>query len=161
MAKNPKYVNLGNQSLRFEKASKIIIKSRLRNKPATEGGSFCPILVEGIRDEKALRVLGFTGIIEKLNRGHSRSRIIAHLYESYGKTNSIDGKSPIIVLMDWDKTGYQIQEFFRDRMMSMDVTIDEEMHSKLSKLIKPEIITVESLSSFSNLVLLLDKDDFL
>jgi hypothetical protein len=31
---------------------------------------------------------------------------------------------------------------------AMDVTIDEEMYTKLSKIIKPEVMTVESLTSF-------------
>ena len=111
-----------------------------------EGGSNCPILVEGINDVKALRSLGFTGVIEKLNRGYSRSKLIAYLYEMYGTRNKIDGKSTIIILMDWDKTGKSIQNFFRIRLMAMDMAIDEEMHNQLSILINPEIMAVEELS---------------
>ncbi len=151
MSKNRKYFNMGSQSYRFKKASKIIKKNILRNKTRMEGGSNCPILVEGINDVKALRSLGFTGVIEKLNRGYSRSKLIAYLYETYGTRNKIDGKSSIIILMDWDKTGESIQNFFRIRLMAMDMAIDEEMHNQLSILINPEIMAVEELSSYASI----------
>jgi len=148
MSKNNNPFDASNQTLRYEKASKIILESIMRNKPITEGGANCPILVEGIKDERALRALGFNGIIEKLNRGYNRPKLIAYLYQKYGKINKIDGKSPLIVLVDWDKTGQSIQKFFKIRLNAMDVTIDEEMYTKLSKIIKPEVMTVESLTSF-------------
>jgi 5S rRNA maturation endonuclease (ribonuclease M5) len=151
MSKNRKYFDMEAQSYRFKKASKIIKENILRNKSRIEGGSNCPILVEGINDVKALRSLGFTGVIEKLNRGYSRSKLIAYLYETYGTRNKIDGKSSIIILMDWDKTGKSIQNFFRIRLMSMDMAIDEEMHNQLSILINPEIMAVEELSSYASI----------
>ena len=53
--------------------------------------------------------------------------------------------------MDWDKTGKSIQNFFRIRLMSMDMAIDEEMHNQLSILINPEIMAVEELSSYASI----------
>ena len=59
-----------------------------------EAGSV--VLVEGRRDEIALRALGFTGPIEKLNRGWPVEKIIAYIDEKY---------ESCILLMDWDRTG--------------------------------------------------------
>ena len=55
MSKNNNPFDASNQTLRYEKASKIILESIMRNKPITEGGANCPILVEGIKDEAAYK----------------------------------------------------------------------------------------------------------
>ena len=56
------------REIRFRAAAKAIAASIRRNRSG-EGNPDCPILVEGLRDEKALRALGFTGIVERVNRG--------------------------------------------------------------------------------------------
>ena len=47
------------------------------------------ILVEGKRDEIALRDLGFTGPIEKLNRGWTVDRVVVYIVENYGRSLEI------------------------------------------------------------------------
>ena len=69
---------------RFIIAAKSIQESIIRNRNINHGGSNCPLLVEGIKDVKCLRRIGFSGIIETINRGWDRSRMIAYLYEKYG-----------------------------------------------------------------------------
>ena len=64
------------RKIRFLAAAKAIASSIRRNRSG-EGNPDCPILVEGLRDEKALRALGFTGIIERVNRGWDRSGLVA------------------------------------------------------------------------------------
>ena len=76
--------NLSIREERFFLAARAIKESIIRNLPIDEGGSDCPILVEGINDVKCLRVLGFSGIIETVNKGWDRPRMIAYLYETYG-----------------------------------------------------------------------------
>ena len=83
--------NLTVRDERFFLAAKAIKESIIRNLPIEEGGYNCPILVEGINVVKSLRVLGFSGTIETVNRGWDRPRMIAYLYETYGSELAIDG----------------------------------------------------------------------
>jgi 5S rRNA maturation endonuclease (ribonuclease M5) len=115
-----------------------------------DGGAGCPILIEGLKDVKALRALGFIGPIEKMNRGWDRSRLVAFLHDEYGTRNIIDGGPPIILLMDWDRTGGRLQTALRNRLQALDVPIDENLRNVLMKAMKPEGRTVESLAPFAS-----------
>ena len=97
------------------------------------------ILVEGQRDEVALRSLGFTGPIEKLNRGWPIDRVVVYIAENYGNC---------IVLMDWDRTGGRLQRRLMDSMISLDIRPSEECRRALSKAMKPDTMCVEDLPSF-------------
>ena len=97
----------------------------------------------------ALRTLGFSGVIETVNRGWDRSRLVAYLYDTYGTRNTVDSGPPLILLMDWDRTGGRLQTTLRDRLMALDVPVDEELRQVLLKVMKPEGRTVESLAPHS------------
>ena len=88
-----------NRQIRFEKTAKSLACAILRNRPLEEGGCGCPVIVEGMRDERTLREMGFTGPIEKMNRGWDRSRLIAFLHSEYCSRSVPDGKSPIILCL--------------------------------------------------------------
>ena len=133
------------RAVRFELAAKAIASAILRNRPIAEGGSGCPVVVEGLKDERALRALGFSGTIEKVNRGWDRSRLVAYLHQSYCASRPNDGGPPLIMLMDWDRTGGKLQTSLRDRLMSLDAPIDEDLRMVLLRAMKPEGRTVESL----------------
>ena len=137
---------------KFFLAAKAIKESIIRNQSIEDGGSNCPIIVEGINDIKSLRILGFTGIIETINKGWDRSRIIAYFYEKYGSELSVDGLPRIILLMDWDRTGDVLQESFNNRLSSMDMKIDQTLRNVLSKQLRSECRTVESISSIESLL---------
>ena len=144
-----------NLSMREEKfffAAKAIKESIIRNQSVEDGGSNCPIIVEGINDIKCLRILGFTGIIETINKGWDRSRIIAYFYEKYGSELAVDGLPRIILLMDWDRTGDVLQESFNNRLSSMDMKVDQTLRNVLSKQLRSECRTVESISSIESLL---------
>ena len=117
---------------RFHLVAKAIKESINRNLPIEEGGFNCPILVEGINDVKCLRLLGFLGIIETVNKGWDRPRMIAYLHETYGSKLAIDGLPRIILLMDWDRTGDVLQKSFTNRLNSMDIKIDHSLRDTLS-----------------------------
>ena len=136
---------------RFIIAAKSIQESIIRNRDLTHEGFNCPLLVEGIKDVKCLRKIGFSGIIETINRGWDRSRMIAYLYEKYGSNLELDGQPRIILLMDWDRTGNTLQNSYRERLESMDMRIDERLRSVLSKQLKSECRTVESISPYSEI----------
>ena len=97
------------------------------------------ILVEGKRDEVALRTLGFTGPIEKLNRGWTVERVVDYIAETYGSC---------IVLMDWDRTGGRLQRRLMDSMISLDLKPSDEFRRVLSKTMKPDTMCVENIPSF-------------
>ena len=131
--------------LRFEKASSAIAQAIIRNRTSDKGSSGIPVVVEGIRDEKTLRALGFSGPIEKVNRGWDMSRLVAYLHSEYCLGQTFDGGPPVILLMDWDRTGGRIQTSLRNRLMAMDSPVDENLRQTLLRSMKPEGRTVESL----------------
>ena len=136
------------REIRFRAAAKAIAASIRRNRSG-EGNPDCPILVEGLRDEKALRALGFTGIVERVNRGWDRSRLVAYLHETYGTRNIIDKRPALILLMDWDRTGGRLQTALRDQLMAMDMPVDEDLRTVLLRVMKPEARTIEALAPHS------------
>ena len=138
-----------NRTVRHEAAAKAISKAIIRNMPADDGGSGCPVLVEGIRDEQALRSLGFRGTIEKVNRGWDRPRLIAYLHSTYCSEQAAAGGPPIILLMDWDRTGGRLQTVLREQLMAMDMPVDEELRTVLLRVMKPESRTIEALAPHS------------
>ena len=144
--------NLSMRDEKFFLAAKAIKESIIRNQSIEDGGSNCPIIVEGINDIKSLRILGFTGIIETINKGWDRSRIIAYFYEKYGSELAVDGLPRIILLMDWDRTGDVLQESFNNRLSSMDMKVDQTLRNVLSKQLRSECRTVESISSIESLL---------
>ena len=133
------------REIRFRAAARAIAESILRTRPTT-GSPDCPVMVEGIKDERALQVLGFSGTIEKVNRGWDRSRLVAYLHDTYGTRNAVDSGPPLILLMDWDRTGGRLQTGLRDRLMALDVPVDEELRRVLLKVMTPEGRPVESLA---------------
>ena len=134
-----------NQERRFEIAARAISGAIIRNMPLEDGGCGIPVLVEGVNDEKALKGLGFRGPIEKINKGWDTSRLVAYLHSNYSEIRPIDGGAPIILLMDWDRTGGRIQTSLRERLMAMDSPVDEALRNTLLRTMKPEGRTVESL----------------
>ena len=144
--------NLSMKEEKFFLAAKAIKESIIRNQSIEDGGSNCPIIVEGINDIKCLRILGFTGIIETINKGWDRSRIITYFYEKYGSELAVDGLPRIILLMDWDRTGDVLQESFNNRLSSMDMKVDQTLRNVLSKQLRSECRTVESISSIESLL---------
>lgn len=97
------------------------------------------ILIEGKRDETALRLLGFEGPIEKLNRGWSVEKVVAYLNSNY---------ESCIILMDWDRTGGRLQKKIIESMTGMEIKISDELRQVLSKAMKPDTRCVEELPSF-------------
>lgn len=132
---------------RFELAGRALAAARARNAPVAEGGSGCPVLVEGQKDEVALRALGFDGPVERVNRGWDRGRLVAHLFETYGTRNPVDGGAAIILLMDWDRTGGRLQRELNRRLESFDIRVDQRTRMELVRALKPEGRTVEMLTA--------------
>ena len=138
-----------NRAVRFEKAAKALARSIIRNRGHSRDGNGIPVVVEGTRDERTLRTLGFTGPIEKVNRGWDRPRLIAYLHSEYCSRPTPDRSPSVILLMDWDRTGGRIQSSIRERLMAMDCPVDENLRNVLLRTMKPEGRTVESLLAYA------------
>ncbi len=104
--------------------------------------------MEGIRDRKVLRNLGYSGTVELVNRGWNQGRLCAWLYENYGTRNRVDGGAAMYLLMDWDRTGGRLQRDLSRRLESFDMLIDSQLRKWLSRFLTPETRTVEGLRGF-------------
>ena len=125
--------------------ARALAKARFRNRHPVHGGSGCPVIVEGRRDMETLRSLGFEGPIELVNRGWGQSRLIAHLHDSYGQINSVDGGPSLMLMMDWDRTGMRLHEKLLNRMRSLDMWIDESTRNTLMRTVVDDLIPLINL----------------
>jgi len=74
-----------------------------------------PIIVEGVRDVQALRVLGIRGHIVKVHNGHSIQEFCAEYSRNHGEA---------VILTDWDIRGNQLFE-----LLTRFLEADWEKHS--------------------------------
>ena len=131
-------------------SARALARARSRNRNPIQGGSGCPIIVEGRRDLETLRALGFDGPIELVNRGWSQSRLIAHLHDRYGRRNPFDGGASVMLMMDWDRTGERLHDHLRVRMRSLDMRIDDSTRRVLMRSMAMKGSTVEGLKTHVN-----------
>ncbi len=129
-----------NATERWWSAAEALAEQRARNRELN-----LPLLVEGRRDVRALRHLGFTGPIETVNRGWSLERLVTHLFEQYGPRHPVDGGPAVVLLMDWDRTGGRLQRTLHDKFQSLDVRVDESLRRRLMVALKPETKVVEGM----------------
>ncbi len=101
-----------------------------------------PILVEGLRDKKALRKLNILNEIIIINKGHSIVKVVDDLSHLLGP------KGKFIILTDWDRTGGNLYRLIKDHSTSCDLIMDNNFRKKLSFLTKNEIQCVEHLPKF-------------
>jgi dTMP kinase len=90
-----------------------------------------PVIVEGVKDRRALRKLGLTGKIITINKGMSLSDFSDWISEQYEK---------VIILSDWDRRGGSIcrrlKELLKGRVI-YDVTVRQRL-SKFAMIKKVE-----------------------
>ncbi len=98
-----------------------------------------PIIVEGRKDEEALRDLGIEGRIIILNDGHS----VLGTCEELAKTHTI-----AIILTDWDRRGGQLARSLMDSLEACDMKHETDIRARISYLSKKEIKDVEGLPGF-------------
>ena len=103
---------------------------------ASGGGA--AIIVEGRRDELALRSLGLPGPVIMASR-----RPALDLAEDAARSFS-----KIILLTDWDDKGEEMAKNIERHLRSLGSRPDGEIRSRLKKLVRKEIKDVESLSPY-------------
>jgi len=96
------------------------------------------IIVEGRRDEAALRRLGAQGPVILASRRSS-----LNLAEDAGRSFQ-----EIIVLTDWDRKGQEMAKNIELHLRHTPAKVDQETRNRLKKLVKKEIKDVESLAIY-------------
>lgn len=96
------------------------------------------IIVEGMRDERALRALGISGPVIMASR-----RPALDLAEDAARRYR-----EIVVLTDWDLKGDEMALKIDQYLRSAGSRPDMDIRSRLKKLVKKEIKDVESLSLY-------------
>jgi 5S rRNA maturation endonuclease (ribonuclease M5) len=104
-----------------------------------ENNRTVPILVEGIKDVKALRSLGFTGTIIKLNLGLSIFNLCAELSRTYKE---------MIILTDWDHKGGRLCRLLTEGCDANDMKYDLNFRKRLAHICKKEIKDVQGIPKF-------------
>lgn len=103
---------------------------------ASRGGA--AIIVEGQRDERALRALGVTGPIIMASR-----RPALELAEDAARRYN-----EIVILTDWDLKGEEMARIMEQHLLHTPSHVDMEIRERLKRLVRKEIKDVESLSIY-------------
>ncbi len=99
-----------------------------------------PIVVEGMRDEAALRKLGVTGLVLCLKAaGESRLSFLEKL----------DGYRRVVLLTDFDREGGELHAWLYRELSNLGVRADDLLWRKMKALARTEVRSVEELPSFA------------
>jgi 5S rRNA maturation endonuclease (ribonuclease M5) len=105
----------------------------------TKSESGVPIIVEGRRDEAALRRLGVKGPIHCLKaRGESRHEFLDRL----------DGTNEAILLADFDREGKKLETWLHKELSQRGINSDLKLWSRIKSLARGDARSVEELPSF-------------
>lgn len=98
-----------------------------------------PIIVEGRRDEAALRRLGVAGKVHCLKaRGESRHEFLDRL----------NGTKEAIVFTDFDREGKELETWLYKELSQRGVKSDLKLWIRMRSLARTEVRSVEELPSF-------------
>jgi len=94
------------------------------------------VVVEGERDRRSLRRLGWAGEIALVHRGARLGGIAQGL---------ADGPRKVIVLTDWDSEGGQLARRLKEFLESDVPELDLEYRRRLARVLRGEVVHVEGL----------------
>lgn len=117
---------------RFERLLEVLDELAIENLET-------PIVVEGQRDVKALRILGCAGAIHAINAGDS----LHDRAESFAA-----GTRRVILLTDWDRKGDQLFDMMRGKLHANGVRADGDFRDKIRMWMRPPVKDVESLATY-------------
>ena len=105
----------------------------------TQSEAGVPIIVEGRRDEAALRRLGVAGRVHCLKaRGESRHEFLDRL----------NGTKQAIVLTDFDREGKELETWLHKELSQRGVRSDLKIWIRMRRVARTEVRSVEELPSF-------------
>lgn len=96
------------------------------------------IIVEGRRDESALRSLGIKGPV--MSASHRSALDLAE--------DAARNYSQVIILTDWDEKGEEMALNIEQLLRSVDSRADMDIRNRLKRLVRKEIKDVESLDFY-------------
>lgn len=99
-----------------------------------------PVLVEGVRDEQALRRLGLEGQIIIYNAGQPLGAMADALARTHKR---------IIVLLDWDRTGGHLVKRFTEHLQAQ---VDLDLSYRKEFAIVSQVKSVEDLPAAARLI---------
>lgn len=118
---------------KMEEAEKLI--DEIRN----QSDAGVPIIVEGRRDEAALRKLGIAGKVYGLkSRGESRHEFLDRL----------NGTKEAIVLADFDREGKELETWLYKELSQRGVKSDLKLWIRMRSLARTEVRSVEEIPKF-------------
>ena len=94
------------------------------------------IVVEGERDRRALRRLGWEGPVAVVHRGRSLSATAQAL---------VTASRRVILLTDWDTKGGALARRLREFLESERVELDLDYRRRLARVLRGELVHVEGL----------------
>lgn len=98
-----------------------------------------PVLVEGEKDERALRALGLEGEIVRVKNAQTVFAVCERLAMRHRE---------VIVITDWDAGGGKLMRLVRDGLKSCGVRPDLAFRRSLARHTRREIHQVESLAAY-------------
>ena len=112
---------------------------RILDELRTQSEAGVPIIVEGRRDEAALRRLGVAGRVHCLKaRGESRHEFLDRL----------NGTKEAIVLTDFDREGKELETWLYKELSQRGVKSDLKLCIRMRSLARTEVRSVEELPKF-------------
>jgi len=97
------------------------------------------IVVEGVRDERALRALGLQGPILLVNAGKDLLTLSEVIAADHRR---------VILLVDWDRTGGRLARRLQEVLEVHGVVCDVQHRRVLSSLVRREVQCIEDLPGF-------------
>jgi 5S rRNA maturation endonuclease (ribonuclease M5) len=126
-------------STRIEKKEERL--QQILEKIAEANANRIPIIVEGRKDEGALRTLGVTGeIIAVKTGGRSLLRIIQTIEERQFKE--------VILLLDFDRRGRETAQFFKNHLERARITPNLKFWAQLARTVGKEVKDIEGLVAY-------------
>ncbi|KUO43380.1 MAG: hypothetical protein APU95_05880 [Hadesarchaea archaeon YNP_N21] len=98
-----------------------------------------PIIVEGPRDEMALRELSVTGKIFHISGNHRTALNFLESLVGYGQ---------VIILTDFDERGDELAEFCAKQLLRLEVEPIVHLREKLRALLRKNIKGIEDTAKF-------------
>lgn len=98
-----------------------------------------PVLVEGEKDEAALRALGLGGEIIRVKGAVAVFNVVEQLAARHRK---------VILLVDWDRGGGHLARLLLDALAACGVRCDETYRRALARATKKELVHVEGLDRY-------------
>lgn len=126
-------MSLDNTAERLEEVERLVAD-------LVEDNAEWPVLVEGVKDEAALRALGLEGALIRVKGA-------ASLFEVAERVAAA-GHRKVILLMDWDRTGGNIARLMTEALEANGVRCDATYRKAFAQATKKEVVCVEALARY-------------